>query len=68
MGVDGHTHDAAALEVEGGVNTLSIQAIELSDGVAGGGIEAAGEHGRPPSVEKSKASIPGGNSDRETAT
>jgi hypothetical protein len=40
-----HTHHAAALEVEGDIDDLPIQAIELGDGIAGG-VEAAGKHGQ----------------------
>ena len=40
------THHAAALEVESDVDGLPIQAIELGDGIAGGGVEAAGKHGQ----------------------
>jgi hypothetical protein len=44
----GHTHDASALEVERDVGALPIAAIELGDGIAGGGEEAKGEHGGTP--------------------
>jgi len=40
----GATHDATTLEGEGDVDGLSIQAIDLSNGIAGGGVEAEGEH------------------------
>jgi hypothetical protein len=46
MGIDGCAHDAATLEVEGNIDGLPIQAIELGDGIAGGGVEAEGEHGQ----------------------
>jgi len=66
--VYGHTHDAPTFEVEGYVDRLAAEAIDLSNGVTGGSIEAEGQHSGPPSVEKSKASIPGDNSDWEIAT
>ncbi|MCD6059291.1 MAG: hypothetical protein K0Q89_2821 [Thermomicrobiales bacterium] len=44
MGIDGYTHSAAAFEVEGDVDGLPVQAIELGDGVTGGGVEAEGKH------------------------
>ena len=40
----GQTHDAVTLEVEGDVDGLSIQAIELGDGITGGGEEVEREH------------------------
>jgi hypothetical protein len=46
MGIDGDTHDTATFEIEGDVDGLLSQAIELSDGIAGGGVEAEGEHGQ----------------------
>jgi hypothetical protein len=36
----GYTHDASALEVEGDIDSLAIQASELGDGIADGGEEA----------------------------
>ena len=46
MGIDGDTHHAAALEIEGDVDGLPVETIELGDGIAGGGVEAEGEHGQ----------------------
>jgi site-specific DNA recombinase len=43
--VNGHTHHAAALEVEGDLDRLPVAAIELGDGIAGGGVEAKRLHG-----------------------
>ena len=37
-------HDATTLEVAGDGDALPIQAIDLSDGIAGGSVEAEGEH------------------------
>jgi hypothetical protein len=37
-------HDAAALKGEGGNDGVSVAAIELGDGVAGGGVEAKQLH------------------------
>jgi hypothetical protein len=42
----GDTHDTATLEIEGDGDGLPIETIELSDGIAGGGVEAEGEHGQ----------------------
>ncbi len=47
--VNGDTHDAPALEVKGDVDRLPILAIELGDGIAGGGVEAEREHSSDPS-------------------
>jgi hypothetical protein len=41
---EGAPHDAAALEVEGGNDRVSVTAIKLSDGVASGGVEAKRLH------------------------
>jgi hypothetical protein len=48
---DGHTHDASALEVERDVDGRSIQAIELDDGIAGGGEETKWLHSGPGSPQ-----------------
>ena len=65
--LNGHTHHSPAFEVEGGNDRLPIQVIDLGDGVTGRGVEAEGEHGSTPSVERTGDSIPGGAAPRNVA-
>ena len=48
VGIDGDAHHAAAFEVEGDVDALPIETVDLGDGVAGGGVEAERLHGSIP--------------------
>ncbi|MDF3018651.1 MAG: hypothetical protein K0R44_3876 [Thermomicrobiales bacterium] len=45
MRIHGQAHHAAAFEVEGNIDSLPIEAIELGNGVASSGEEAEWEHG-----------------------
>ena len=58
--LNGHTTSRPAFEVQGDADSLSVQAIELGDGIAGGGVETEREHGHTPHCEHA-GSIPGAN-------
>jgi hypothetical protein len=75
MGIDGYAHHAvhnvplARLvfipKDDGRLDRCAIETIEAGDDVASGSEKTEGEHGNPPSDERTAGRIPGGNTARE---